>query len=61
MVDPTSDLNEDITAEEAPTCGTCGSAITNSADHRVLTWIDDGEVQAVHFCDDACKADWDEN
>jgi hypothetical protein len=61
MVDPTSDLNENITEAEAPTCATCGSPITNSVDHRVVTWIAEAEVQTAHFCDDSCKADWDEN
>ncbi len=59
MVDPTSDLGEDVTEEDAPVCGTCGGAIVDSPNHRVLTWIEDGEVQAAHFCDDDCRADWD--
>jgi len=58
MVDPTSDLGEDVTEDEAPTCATCGDPIANSATHRVATWVEDGEVRAVHFCDDECRAAW---
>lgn len=59
MVDPTSDLNEDVSEEDAPECAACGVPITNSPHHRVITWIDDGDVQAAHFCDDDCRMDWD--
>ena len=59
MVDPTSDLNEDVSEDEAPECATCGASIINSPRHRVITWIDDGEVQTAHFCDDDCRMDWD--
>lgn len=59
MVDPTSDLKEDVSEDDAPVCATCGVAIINSPQHRVITWIDDGVVQTVHFCDDDCRMDWD--
>jgi hypothetical protein len=59
MVDPTSDLNEDVTREDAPTCRTCGNALVDSPEHRVITWIEDGQVQSAHFCDDRCRMDWD--
>lgn len=59
MVDPTSDLNEDVTAEDAPTCATCGEAIVAAVTHRVVTWIDDGELRVAHFCDDDCRDAWD--
>jgi len=58
MVDPTSDLNEDISEEDAPSCATCESAIVDSPNHRVITWIEDGTVQAAHFCDDDCRIEW---
>jgi hypothetical protein len=59
MVDPTSDLGEDVTEEDAPRCETCGEPILGSADHRVLTWIEDDSVVAVHFCDESCRSEWD--
>jgi hypothetical protein len=58
MVDPTSDLNEDVTREDAPTCRTCGNTLVDSPEHRVITWIEDGQVQSAHFCDDRCRMDW---
>lgn len=58
MVDPTSDLGEDVSEEDAPRCATCDSPIVGSVDHRVVTWIDDDEVQSAHFCDDSCRRDW---
>jgi len=59
MVDPTSDLNEDVSKGEAPTCNTCGASIVDSPQHRVITWIEDEQVQTAHFCDDQCRIDWD--
>lgn len=59
MVDPTSDLGEDVSEEEAPRCATCGDPIVQSPDHRVLTWIDDGAVATAHFCDEDCRLEWD--
>jgi len=59
MVDPTSNLNEDVAPEDASDCATCGDPIVDSPDHRVLTWVEDGEVQAAHFCDEDCRIDWD--
>lgn len=59
MVDPTSELGEDVTEENAPRCATCGEPIVNDPDHRVITWIEDGTVQTVHFCDEQCRLDWD--
>jgi hypothetical protein len=57
MVDPTSDLGEDVDEETAPACATCGEKIVRNPGHRVVTWIDDdGIVQHRHFCDDECKA-----
>lgn len=59
MVDPTSDLGEDVTEEDAPRCATCGEPIVREATHRVITWIEDGEVQTAHFCDEECRMAWD--
>lgn len=58
MVDPTSDHNEDIDADDAPDCETCGATLTDAPNHRVITWIDDGAVETAHFCDDACRSKW---
>ncbi|PSP64579.1 hypothetical protein BRC79_09870 [Halobacteriales archaeon QH_8_67_27] len=58
MVDPTSDLNEDVSADEAPTCAVCGDALVENPDHRVVTRVDDGEVVTTHFCSDAHRDEW---
>ncbi|MFB6179750.1 MAG: hypothetical protein ABEI77_08510 [Halorientalis sp.] len=59
MVDPTSDLGDDVSEDDAPTCRTCGDPIVNAPNHRVITWIEDGQVQSAHFCDENCRLDWD--
>ena len=59
MVDPTSDLGEDVTEEDAPRCGTCGEPVLYGAGHRVVTWVEDDTVRRVHFCDDDCLSEWD--
>lgn len=58
MTDPTSDLGEDVTEADAPRCEVCGEAIVQSSDHRVVTWIEGGSVEAAHFCDEGCRRDW---
>jgi len=58
MVDPTSELNEDISPEDAPVCETCDAALVDTPDQRVVTWIADGAVRTVHFCDEACRSEW---
>ena len=58
MVDPTSDIGEGVDEADAPACATCGASIVESASHRVITWIEDGDVQSAHFCDDRCRMDW---
>jgi len=58
MVDPTSDVAEDISEEEAPDCATCGATILDTPRHRVITWVEDGEVRTAHFCDDDCRMEW---
>ena len=57
MEDPTSDVGE-VDPEEASECVVCGDRIVNSPSHRVVTWVEDGDVQHRHFCGDACLADW---
>lgn len=61
MVDPTSDLNENISPEDAPSCETCQTVLTNAPNHRVITWIEDGAVQTAHFCNERCRMDWSGN
>lgn len=61
MVDPTSDLNEDLSAAEAPNCHTCGDALVQDTDHIVVTWVDDDAVQTRHFCGESCRAEWDDD
>ncbi len=60
MVDPTSDLNENISEDEAPECATCSSLVIDEPKHRVITWIEDGKVESAHFCDDDCRRKWTE-
>ncbi|WP_195155991.1 DUF7576 family protein [Halococcus agarilyticus] len=55
MIDPTSDVGGS-TEETAPTCTTCGEAIVDEPDHRVVTRIDEDEVRTEHFCDEDCLA-----
>lgn len=60
MVDPTSDLGEDVSEADAPSCETCGQPIVNEPSHRVVTWVEDGGVVTAHFCDDSCHSEWEE-
>lgn len=58
MVDPTSDLGEDVSEEDAPRCATCGEPILSATHHRVVTWVERDEVRTVHFCDEECRKQW---
>ena len=58
MVDPTSDLGDDVSEDDAPTCRTCAEPIVSSPNHRVITWIEDNQVQSAHFCDEDCRQRW---
>jgi len=60
MVDPTSDLCEDVSEEDAPRCSTCSEPIANEPTHEVVTRIEDGTVSAMHFCNADCRAEWSE-
>ncbi|MFB6090758.1 MAG: hypothetical protein ABEJ97_06825 [Halobellus sp.] len=60
MVDPTSDLGEDVDEADAPECATCGAKIIQSPTHRVVTWVEEGGVESRHFCSPECKAEFDE-
>jgi hypothetical protein len=59
MVDPTSELEENVDEADAPQCATCGARVAMEPTHRVRTWVEDGTVQTAHFCDDDCYEDWD--
>jgi hypothetical protein len=58
MVDPTSDLGEDVDEETAPRCAACGAPVVDAPTHRVVTWVEDGTVRHRHFCDDDCRGRW---
>lgn len=60
MVDPTSDLEEDVTEENAPRCAVCDEPIINEPTHRVVTRIEDGAVVTAHFCDPSCRSKWEQ-
>jgi hypothetical protein len=63
MVDPTSDLGEDVDDADIPPCVTCGDPVDGPS-RRVLTHIEDGRVEHRHFCSDDClnaATDDDEN
>ncbi|ATW88990.1 hypothetical protein halTADL_2243 [Halohasta litchfieldiae] len=58
MVDPTSDIGEDVTEENAPECEQCSSKIIQSTSHRVVSEIEDGRAVHHHFCSDDCHDEW---
>ena len=58
MVDPTSDIGEDVDESSAPTCHMCGKKIVKEPDHRVVSWIDDGSIVTLHFCTGSCRESW---
>jgi len=60
MTDPTSDLGEDVSEDDAPRCETCGDPIVMDPDHRVVTEIEDGRAVHHHFCDEGCLVEWRE-
>ena len=57
MIDPTSDVGR-VAEEDAPTCEVCGETIVEDPDHRVVTWVDDGQIRMVDFCGDEHRDDW---
>lgn len=58
MVDPTSDLEENVDEASAPQCDSCGEPIVEEPDHRVVTRIESGIVRHWHFCDEGCRSAW---
>jgi hypothetical protein len=61
MVDPTSDLDEDVDESSAPSCAACGEALVRDPNHRVVTWVADGQIHVRHFCSADCRAAWDDS
>jgi hypothetical protein len=59
MVDPISNLDEDVAEADAPRCETCSEPIVNAPEHRVVTWISEGTVSTAHFCDVDCRNEWE--
>jgi hypothetical protein len=60
MVDPTSDLDEDVDESNAPSCVVCGTKLVRDPNHRVVTWVVDGAIQVRHFCGADCREAWDD-
>ncbi|SEO80966.1 hypothetical protein SAMN04487948_105267 [Halogranum amylolyticum] len=58
MVDPTSELGEDVDESTAPECATCGTKIVQSPTHRVVTEVEDDRIRHHHFCSDDCRNAW---
>ena len=60
MVDPTSDLDEDVDESNAPACAVCEKKLIRDPDHYVVTWVGDSAVQTRHFCSAECRGEWDD-
>ena len=58
MVDPTSDVGRVEEESSAPTCVVCGERIVEDPDHRVVTWVEDGEIQVRDFCGEDDRDAW---
>ena len=56
MVDPTSDIGEDIDEADAPDCAVCGERIVELPTHRVIATVEDGQIEHTHFCSENCRA-----
>jgi hypothetical protein len=57
-VDPTSEIGEDVEEADAPLCAVTGDPIVEEETHRVLSWIDDGTVQRLHFSSPRHREEW---
>lgn len=58
MVDSTSNAGD--AAEDAPRCLVCGRSAAETAEHRVVTAVEDGEAVHRHFCSTDCLEEWRE-
>ena len=61
MVDPTSDLDEDVDESNAPACAVCETKLIRDPNHHVVTWIDEGQIQVRHFCSPECREAWNDS
>ncbi|PSQ54924.1 hypothetical protein BRD22_11055 [Halobacteriales archaeon SW_8_68_21] len=59
MVDPTSELEEDVDEESAPRCAACGEPALGVG-RRTVTWVEGGDAVHRRFCSAACRAAWDD-
>ena len=57
MVDPTSDIGEDVDEDDAPECAVCGECIIQLSTHRVVATVEDGQIEHHHFCSDECRTE----
>ncbi|WP_440766140.1 DUF7576 family protein [Natronorubrum sp. DTA7] len=49
----------DSTDEDAPDCRACGDPVASSSEQRVVTTLENGEAQYLHFCSDDCLENWE--
>ncbi|MFC6835339.1 DUF7576 family protein [Halomarina ordinaria] len=59
MVDPTSDLDDDVDESNAPRCAVCDDPLIRDPNHRVVTWVEDAKAHTAHFCGPDCRDAWD--
>ena len=58
MIDPTSDVGK-VDPESAPVCAACGDRVLG-VEHRVVTWVENGQIEHRHFCDTECRDAWED-
>ena len=49
----------DSGAEDGPGCRHCGDPVESSDDRRVVSTVDDGAANHVHFCSTDCLTAWE--
>ena len=49
----------DSTDEDSPECRACNDTVVSSSDQRVITTLEDGEAQYLHFCSVDCLENWE--
>ena len=37
-----------------------GEKLIRDPDHRVVTWVADGQIEVRHFCSADCRGEWDD-
>lgn len=58
MVDPTSDIGEGVSEEDAPECAVCGKRIVELPTHRVVPTVEDGHIEHTHLCSAECRSSY---